>query len=134
MSGNFTTWREEADQVFGRVLPLIDSALTHQYGLARDEATEVEGCLYEWFHGFVRRPGTPRTDETLRPHLIMMACQAAHVYRSGKLSERSPVSEDVRRSLALGPQQIAIELEKADKKQKKNDGEPGSGRDGEERS
>jgi hypothetical protein len=56
----------------------------------------------------------------LKPHLIMMACQAAHVYWSGKLSGVTPVNEDVRRSLTLGPQQIAVELEKADEEHEKS--------------
>jgi hypothetical protein len=95
------------------VLPLIDSALTRHYGLARNEAVEIESCLYEWFHGFVRRPGSPKSEALLKPHLIMMTCQAAHVYWSGKVSNETPGDENVRRSLTLGPQQIAIELEQS---------------------
>ncbi len=124
MSREFTSSRERADEVFRCTLPLIDAALTKQYGLAQNEAAEIESCLYEWFHGFVRRPGSPTSDALLRPHLIMMTCQAAHVYWSGKHSDQAQRNENVRRSLTLGPRQIAIELETSDPhREKPRDGE-----------
>lgn len=111
MSGHPTNRREEIDQIFGHALPWIDSALSAQYRLSQEDAMEVERCLYEWFHGFARRPGSPRSADGLRPHLLLMACQAGHVYWSGKPVEESSRHERLKRSLTLGPQQIAIEVE-----------------------
>lgn len=111
MSGYPTNRREEIDRIFGHALPLIDSALSGQYRLSQEDAMEVEQSLYQWFHGFARRPGSPKSADGLRPHLLLMACQAGHVYWSGKVVEESPKDESVKRSLALGPQQIAIEVE-----------------------
>lgn len=111
MSDNLTSRRDEIDSIFGRVLPLIDSALVRHYRLSQDKAMEVEQSLYEWFHGFARRPGSPKSADGLRPHLLLMACQAGHVYWSGKVVEESPKDESVKRSLVLGPQEIAIEVE-----------------------
>jgi hypothetical protein len=107
--GNVTDRREEIDRVFGRALSLIETALVTQYGLPTEEAKGVEQSLYEWFHGFARRPGSPPSGESLRPHLLLMACQAGHVYWCGKMAEELP-ADDVKRALTLGPQQIAIEL------------------------
>ncbi len=135
MPGNLTNRRDEIDSIFGRVLPLIDSALVRHYRLCQDEAMEVEQSLYQWFHGFARRPGSPKSAEGLRPHLLLMACQAGHVYWSGKVVEESPRDESVKRSLALGPQEIAIEVETTVKRRetgppvKNTDGE-GQGKDG----
>jgi hypothetical protein len=112
LPGNPTNRREEVERIFGRVLPLIDSALLQHYGLSRSEATEVEDCLHDWFHGFVRRPGTPCTLAQLRPHLLAMACNAGHVYWSGKIAAEVPLDGNVQRSLTLGPQRIAVELER----------------------
>jgi len=41
-----------------------------------------------------------------------MACNAGHVYWSGKIAEDVPLDGNVQRSLTLGPQRIALELEK----------------------
>lgn len=114
MSSNATSGRGDTDLVFRRALPLIDRTLGREYGLASEEAADVERSLYVWFQAFVRRPGTPRSEGQLRPHLIMMACQAAHVYWSGRLSDAPPKNENVRRSLTLGPREVAIEIEKTD--------------------
>ena len=105
-----TDRREEIDRVFGRALSLIETALVSQYGLPAEEAKEVEQSLYEWFHGFARRPGSPRSSQGLQPHLLLMACQAGHVYWCGKMAEESPNNDSVKRALTLGPQQIAIEF------------------------
>lgn len=115
MSKDVADRREEIDRVFGRALRLIETALVSQYGLPSEEAKDVEQSLYEWFHGFARRPGSPRSGEGLRPHLLLMACQAGHVYWCGKMAEESSGDDGVKRALTLGPQQIAIELETAAK-------------------
>jgi hypothetical protein len=117
VSGNLTSKRHEIDVVFGRALPLIDSILIRQYALPREEASEVERSLYEWFHGFARRPGSPASCEGLRSHLLSMACQTGHVYWAGKPDAVPATDENVRRALALGPQQIAIELEESAKQE-----------------
>ena len=111
MTETSTNRLKEAEQVFGRALPLIHSALLHQYGLPRAEAREIEECLRQWFQAFVRRPGSPLTADLLKPHLFSMACHAGHVYWSGKPPEETPKEGSVRRSLSLGPQRIAVELE-----------------------
>jgi hypothetical protein len=115
---------KEAEQVFGRALPLIHAALLQQYGLPRTEAREIEECLREWFQAFVRRPGSPLTADLLKPHLFSMACHAGHVYWSGKPADETPKEGSVRRSLSLGPQRIAIELETSDEEQKNLDDQP----------
>lgn len=124
MSRDVADRREEIDRVFGRALPLIETALVSQYGLPSEEAKDVEQSLYEWFHGFARRPGSPRSGEGLRPHLLLMACQAGHVFWCGRMAEESSGDDSVKRALTLGPQQIAVELETAakDGKDTKKDG------------
>jgi hypothetical protein len=116
---------KEAKQIFSRALPLIHSALLHQYGLPRTEAREIEECLRQWFQAFVRRPGSPQTADLLKPHLLAMACHAGHIYWSGRPSEETPKDGSVRRSLSLGPQRIAIELETSDEKLEMADHPPG---------
>jgi hypothetical protein len=114
LSGNPTNRLKNAEQIFCRTLPLIHSALLHHYGLPRTEAKEMEGCLHDWFVAFVRRPGTPESLDLLRPHLLSMACNAGHVYWSAKPAEEAPSDGNVRRSLSLGPQRIAVELERTE--------------------
>jgi hypothetical protein len=106
-----TSRYEELDRVFSRSLRLVDSALIKEYRLSPEEASEVEQSLFVWFRGFGRRPGSPKSAEALRRHLLNMACQAGHVYWSGKLGSSQPNDETLKRTLALGPQQIAIEIE-----------------------
>jgi len=129
MSWSSSTSRyEELDRVFSRALRLVDSALIKEYRLSPEEAAEVEQSLFVWFRGFGRRPGSPKSAEALRRHLLNMACQAGHVYWSGKLGSSLPHDEVLKRTLTLGPQQIAIEVEEqADWK----GNAPGDGSDGE---
>ena len=98
------------ESVFGRLLPLIDRALVSNYRLPPAEATQVEAKLYEWFERFCRRPGSNRSIELLRSELVLMACRAGHVYSLSKIEK--PDSDDrLQRSLTLGPEVIAIEIE-----------------------
>jgi len=53
-----------------------------------------------------------------------MACHAGHVYWSGKPTEETPKEGSVRRSLSLGPQRIAIELETSDEERRKLKDQP----------
>ena len=97
------------ESVFGRVLPLIDRALVSNYRLAPSEARQVEAKLYEWFERFCRRPGSNRSIELLRSELVLMACRAGHVYSLAKID--SAGDDGLQRSLTLGPEVIAIEIE-----------------------
>jgi hypothetical protein len=102
---------------------LLRSALLQEYGLQRAEAAEVCECLRVWFHGFFRRPGTPHTVERLRPHLLSMACNAGHTYWSSRRADEIPADNNVKRSLSLGPEKIATELEKAVEEREKSGGD-----------
>lgn len=136
MSEHFSTRDQEIRAVFARALPFIDSTLLSQYKLPRDEATEMEQRLSEWFETFSRRPGTPVPIGSLRSHLLLMTCQAGHVYWAGKLGSETPADENVKRALTLGPQEIAIELEKSfeeKEKEKKRQREQEKGKEGDEK-
>lgn len=105
-----TSRQAEVDRVFSRSLPLLESALTQEYRLTPQEAAEVQQSLLEWFRGFARRPGSPESPDALRRHLLNMTCEAGHVYSTGRLAASS-TDERLQRTLTLGPQQIAIEIE-----------------------
>lgn len=126
MSSTTTSRRNEIEWIFCRALPLIDSALVDQYSFSRKAADELELCLHEWFHSFARRPGSPETLGRLRSHLLTMACNAGHVYWSAKSEEDVP-ADRVKRSLALGPERIAIELEGSARDGEKPGGDPEEG-------
>jgi hypothetical protein len=111
MSSEPTSRYAEIDRVFTRALPLVQIALLQEYRLSAQEASEIEQSLLEWFRGFSRRPGSPQTPESLRRHLLSMTCQAGHVFCSGRLGTVKSLDERLQRALALGPQQIAIEIE-----------------------
>jgi len=90
---------------------LVESALTVDYGVPREEALRLEQELFVWFDRLSRRPGVPESQRGLRSHLISMTCKVGHVYWCGRIGD-VPTDERVKRSLALGPEIIAIELEK----------------------
>jgi hypothetical protein len=117
MSSTFTGRNKEAASVFGQILPLIERALVTNYRLPPKEANEVEQRLYDWFQRFCRRPGS-RRPESLRSELLLMACRAGHVYSISRLEDL--LAEDARltRSLTLGPEVIAIEIERGLEKPK----------------
>jgi hypothetical protein len=97
--------------LFERALEVIDSTLTSLYGVPNADASQLEQELFEWFSRLARRPSSPDSVRALRPHLISMACKVGHVYWMGKPVAEQPKNETVRRSLALGPEIIAVELE-----------------------
>jgi len=97
--------------LFRDSLEVIHSTLVNLYGVPSDDAFRLEEELLAWFDRFARRPGTVETLPGLRPHLISMACKIGHVYWSGKGDSEQPKDESARRSLALGPEIIAIEIE-----------------------
>lgn len=111
MSSTYTGRNREAASVFGQILPLIEKALVTNYRLPPKEATEVEQRLYDWFQRFCRRPGS-RRPESLRSELLLMACRAGHVYSVSKLEDLLAGDERLKRSLTLGPEVIAIEIER----------------------
>ena len=110
MSSHPTNVSSEALEVFGRLRPLVDAALIRHYRLPADEAAEVRDRLLDWFRRFCQRPGL-RAPEELETELILMACRAGHVCSLGRTGE-GPSDDGVHRSLALGPEVIAIEISK----------------------
>lgn len=111
MSSTFSGQSREAASVFGQILPLIERALVSNYRLPPKEATEVEQRLYDWFQRFCRRPGS-RHPQSLRSELLLMACRAGHVYSISKLEDLLSTDERLKRSLSLGPEVIALEIER----------------------
>jgi hypothetical protein len=111
MASGFTGKNSEASTVFGQLLPLIERALLSNYRLPPREANEVEHRLYDWFERFCRRPGS-RNPDALRSELILMACRAGHVYSVSRLEDLLATDERLKRSLTLGPEIIAIEIER----------------------
>jgi hypothetical protein len=97
--------------IISRTTLLIETALTLEYGVPWEEAQRLEHELFVWFDRLSRRPGVPESQRALRSHLISMTCKIGHIYWSGRVGEE-PSNERVRRSLALGPEIIAVELEK----------------------
>jgi hypothetical protein len=123
MSSTFTGRNKEAASVFGQILPLIERALVTNYRLPPKAATEVEQRLYDWFQRFCRRPGS-RRPESLRSELLLMACRAGHVYSVSKFEEFLAEDERLKRSLTLGPEVIAIEIEKGLDKRRSEESSP----------
>ena|ERR1700730_7234872 len=97
--------------IIAKASRLIGSALESEYGVPHEEALHLEQELFTWFDRLSRRPGVPESQRALRSHLISMTCKVGHVYWSGRVGE-PVIDERVKRSLALGPEVIAIELEK----------------------
>ena len=97
--------------IISKASRLIESTLLTDYGVPRDEAIQLQEELFTWFDRLSRRPGVPESSKALRSHLISMTCKVGHVYWSSRMEE-GPADDRVRRALALGPEIIAIELEK----------------------
>lgn len=129
MASEPTNAYAEVDRVFARALPLLQNALTQEYRLSAQEAAEIEQSLLEWFRGFSRRPGSPQSTEALRRHLLSMACQAGHVYCSARVAFPA-YDPRLQRTLTLGPQQIAIEVEEQAEARAEARKEDGDGRNG----
>jgi hypothetical protein len=51
-----------------------------------------------------------------------MACHAGHTYWSSKAADEIPADNSVKRSLNLGPERVAAELEKAVEEREKPSG------------
>jgi hypothetical protein len=107
-----STSRERTVQsIVSSASKLIEATLTLDYGVPPEEALRLEEELFTWFDRLSRRPGVPESQSGLRSHLISMTCKVGHVYWSGRAGEE-PRDERVKRALALGPEIIAVELER----------------------
>lgn len=107
-----TASREEnASLLLAERFSLIEATLVTTYGVPRAEATRLGQELCEWFDRLARRPGSPASLQGLRSQLLSMVCKVGHVYWAGKMDGTPPSSETVKRTLALGPEVIAIEIE-----------------------
>jgi hypothetical protein len=91
---------------------LIESTLVSAYGVPKEEAARLQQELFLWFHRLARRPGTSLSVQALRTHLLSMTCKVGHVFWMAKSGARKTENEKVKRTLALGPDIIASELEK----------------------
>lgn len=112
MATNLPTRDDEIRSAFALVAPQIDSVLISRYTLPRQEAQRIEQELFAWFHRLCRRSGAPVSAHLLRPQLISMACKVGHIYWSGRAEAGDGLGDAVRRNLALGPELVAIEIEK----------------------
>jgi len=102
----------ELGPIFARTLEALDWALLLHYAIPEKEAAEIRESLIEWFHRYARRPGRSGSLAALQVDLITMACRAGHVYCSSRLAEPRDPNQLVDRSLALGPEIIALEVAK----------------------
>jgi hypothetical protein len=90
---------------------IIRVALSTVYRVPPDDAARLEGELLVWFDRLRRRPGAPTTVAALRMQLVSMACRVAHIYWTGQGGESPPADQRVERTLTLGPEVVATELE-----------------------
>lgn len=98
--------------------PLLRSAreivrlvLSSLYRVAPPDAGRLERELLSWFDRLRRRPGAPQTVALLRSQLIVMACRVAHVYWTSQPEVPLNGDDHLERTLALGPDAAASELE-----------------------
>ncbi|HYB54360.1 MAG TPA: hypothetical protein VEG84_10885 [Thermoanaerobaculia bacterium] len=90
---------------------IIRVALTAVYRVPPEDTERLERELLAWFDRLRRRPGAPATIDLLRTQLVSMACRIAHVYWEGQTAELPPADRRLERTLALGPDVVASELE-----------------------
>ena len=103
---------EELRQLVQQAFGVVETTLQTQYHLPAEDASRLEKEVLEWFDRLSRRPGSPSSPALLRLQLVSMTCKIGHVYWVGKLGGNPPNDERVRRTLALGPEIVAIELER----------------------
>lgn len=101
----------EVERLFAGASPLIEATLTQHYRLPPEEALELKLRLRDWFHRFSRRAGSDRGTTALQTELLLMACRAAHVLATSR-SEEPPHDDLLHRTLVLGPEVVAIEIQK----------------------
>lgn len=95
-----------------QALGVVETTLRTHYCVPPDDAAQLERELLEWFDRLSRRPGSPSSPALLRLQLVSMTCKIGHVYWVGKLGGNEPQNEHVRRTLTLGPEIVALELER----------------------
>jgi hypothetical protein len=111
MSKSPTDREVQVDSLFLRALPVIADALTTDYGLSEDEASELEQNLYLWFDRLARRPGQVPLS-SLRSSLLLAACQFARgvcqmKYEAAVASNQQPPTPP-----RYEPAAFAVELER----------------------
>jgi hypothetical protein len=90
---------------------IIRVALITLYRVPSLDAARLESELLVWFDRLHRRPGAATTIAALRAQLVSMACRVAHIYWTGRAAETQPADQRLERTLALGPEVVAAELE-----------------------
>jgi hypothetical protein len=104
---------------------IIRMALITLYRVPPADAARLESELLVWFDRLRRRPGAPMTIAVLRAQLVAMACRVAHIYWTGQVGQSVATDQRVARTLALGPEVVAAELEsRLDKKGPEGNSEP----------
>jgi hypothetical protein len=111
MSRNPTDREAQVDTLFLRALPVISEALTNDYGLSEDEASELEQNLYLWFDRLARRPGQVPIS-ALRSSLLLAACQFARGVCQMKHEAALATRQDTPRAPRYDPAAFAVELER----------------------
>jgi hypothetical protein len=101
----------QVDALFLRALPVITEALTDDYRLTEDEASELEQNLYLWFDRLARRPGQVPLS-SLRSSLLLAACQFARGVCQMKHEAAVANSQDVPLVPKYEPSAFAVELER----------------------
>jgi len=90
---------------------IVRAALTAVYRVPPADAQRLEGELLVWFDRLRRRPGAATTIAALRVQLVSMACRVAHIYWTGQAGETPRADQRLERTLTLGPDVMAMELE-----------------------
>jgi hypothetical protein len=90
---------------------IIRMALITLYRVPPADAARLESELLVWFDRLCRRAGAPMTIAVLRAQLVAMACRVAHIYWTGEVGQSVATDQRVARTLALGPEIVAAELE-----------------------
>ncbi len=106
------------DSASGGETPLLRSAkeilrltLGTLYRIPPSDCARFERELLVWFDRLRRRPGAPKDIPSLRSQLIVMACRAGHVYWTSQPDAVPAGDRQIDRTLALGPDAVAAELE-----------------------
>ena len=115
--------KEEANSVFVRALPLIETTLRRDFRLPREHARALEKDIGLWFSRFALRPGSGKAD-VLRMQLFCAMCEAGRRYWQWRLGGAPVVDHQVRRALAREPQEMAKELEKRLRQRQKGNKRP----------
>jgi hypothetical protein len=101
----------QVDALFLTALPVITEALTNDYGLSEDEASELEQNLYLWFDRLARRPGQVPIS-SLRSSLLLAACQFARGVCQMKHEAASATKQEDFPVPRYEPSAFAVELER----------------------